>query len=149
MADESTQSMLMEASPAEIMSVIAEVESYPQWAQEISSAEVLEAGADGLPGQVRLTVEAGPVRDQYTLAYEWAADRLSVRWRLIEGQMQKCQNGSYVLRPVPAGTEVTYTLSVQLSVPMIRLLRRKAEKVIMDTALGELKRRVEQGKSDA
>jgi hypothetical protein len=67
-----------------------------------------------------------------------------VRWHLVKGQMQKSQHGSYVLRPVPSGTEVTYTLSVQLSVPMIRLLRRKAERVIMDTALGELKQRVEQ-----
>jgi hypothetical protein len=40
---------------------------------------------------------------------------------------------------------VTYTLSVQLAVPMIGLFRRKAEKMIMDIALKELKRRVEGG----
>jgi ribosome-associated toxin RatA of RatAB toxin-antitoxin module len=148
MADESTQSVVMEATPERILSVIADFGSYPQWAQEITSAEVLESGADGMPAQVHLTVDAGPVRDEYTLAYDWAGDGLSVRWHLVKGQMQKAQNGSYVLRPIPGGTEVTYTLSVQLSVPMIRLLRRKAEKVIMSTALGELKQRVEQSGRD-
>jgi hypothetical protein len=44
---------------------------------------------------------------------------------------------------VGSGTEVTYTLSVELSIPMIGMLRRKAEKIIIDTALKELKRRVE------
>jgi ribosome-associated toxin RatA of RatAB toxin-antitoxin module len=144
MPDESTQSAVMEATPEKIMAVIADFDSYPHWAKEISSAEVLDTGEDGKPAQVRLTIDSGPVRDEYTLDYDWASDGLSVRWHLVKGQMQKSQHGSYVLRPVPSGTEVTYTLSVQLSVPMIRLLRRKAERVIMDTALGELKQRVEQ-----
>ena len=41
------------------------------------------------------------------------------------------------------GTTVTYSLAVDLNIPMIGMLRRKAEKVIIDTALKGLKRRVE------
>ena len=41
------------------------------------------------------------------------------------------------------GTEVTYRLAVEVSIPMIGMLRRKAEKVIIDTALKGLKKRVE------
>ena len=104
---------------------------------------MLESDDAGLARQVRLTVDAGPVKDTYTLAYDWAEDRLSVRWSLIKGQMQKAQDGCYSLSPKGNATEVTYTLSVQLVIPMIGLLRRKAEKVILDTALKELKRRVE------
>jgi hypothetical protein len=36
-----------------------------------------------------------------------------------------------------------YTLSVDLGIPLLGSLRRKAERVVMDTALKELKRRVE------
>ncbi|MGH3493754.1 MAG: SRPBCC family protein [Sciscionella sp.] len=144
MADESTQSIVIDAAPEQIMSVIADFPSYPQWAKAIKSAEVVETGADGRAASVRMIVDAGPVRDEYTLAYDWAADGNSVSWDLVKGQMQKGQKGSYRLRVVTEGTEVTYTLSVQLAIPMIGLLRRKAEKVIMDTALKELKRQVEQ-----
>jgi hypothetical protein len=38
---------------------------------------------------------------------------------------------------------VTYRLAVDLTIPMLGMLKRKAEKVIVDTALRELKKRVE------
>ena len=48
-----------------------------------------------------------------------------------------------MLAPPGDATTVTYTLAVDLNIPMIGMFRRKAEKVIIDTALKELKRRVE------
>ena len=50
---------------------------------------------------------------------------------------------SIVLEPNGAATKVTYRLAVELAIPLIGVIKRKAEKVIMDTALKELKRRVE------
>ena len=38
---------------------------------------------------------------------------------------------------------MTYTLEVDLSIGMLGMFRSKAEKMIMDTALKQLKRRVE------
>jgi hypothetical protein len=38
---------------------------------------------------------------------------------------------------------VTYTLAVELTIPMLGMFKRKAEKMIMDTALKELKKQVE------
>ena len=66
-----------------------------------------------------------------------------MEWNLVRGQMQKAQQGSYTLVPAGAATEVTYALTVDLAIPMLGMLKRKAEKVIMDTALKELKKRVE------
>jgi hypothetical protein len=40
-------------------------------------------------------------------------------------------------------TEVSYSLAVDVAIPMLGLMRRKAEKVITDTALKGLKKRVE------
>jgi carbon monoxide dehydrogenase subunit G len=143
MADQSTQSIVVDAPPAAIMAVIADFAEYPVWAKAVKQTEVLESFDDGKGRQVRFTLDAGPFKDVYTLAYDWADDGMSVNWTLVKGQMQKAQNGSYVLTEEGGSTRVTYTLAVQLVVPMIGLFRRKAEKVIMDTALKELKRRVE------
>jgi ribosome-associated toxin RatA of RatAB toxin-antitoxin module len=143
MADESTQSIVVDAPPEDIMPVIADFPAYPEWANAVKKTEVLEEGTDGHAKQVRFTLDAGPFKDVYTLAYDWAPDGLSVTWELVKGQMQRAQNGRYLLTPEGDKTRVTYTLSVQLAVPMIGLFRRKAEKMIMDIALKELKRRVE------
>ena len=145
MADETTQSIEISAPAERVMAVIADLPSYPDWADGIKRVEVLESDERGRPRQVHLVLEKAVVRDEYTLAYDWAPDGLSVRWHLVKGQMQKAQNGSYALVERGGRTTVTYTLSVELNIPMIGLLRRKAEKVIIDTALKELKRRVEGG----
>jgi ribosome-associated toxin RatA of RatAB toxin-antitoxin module len=141
MADESTQSIVIDAEPARILDVIADFAAYPEWANAMKTTEVLSTGADGRAEQVRFQLDQGVIKDEYTLEYTWADN--SVSWRLVKGQMQKSQRGSYVLEPGANGTKVTYTLSVELGIPMIGMLRRKAEKVVMDTALKELKRRVE------
>lgn len=144
MADQSTQSIEVDAPPEQVMAVIADFGSYPEWAKQVRETEVLATDDKDNPKQVRLTLDAGPIKDVYTLEYDWAADGRSVSWHLVKGQMQKAQDGRYQLEPTASGgTKVTYTLSVELVLPMIGLLRRKAEKMVMDTALKELKRRVE------
>jgi hypothetical protein len=58
--------------------------------------------------------------------------------------MLKAMDGAYELDDHGDGvTEVTYRLAVDISIPMIGMLKRKAEKVIIDTALKGLKKRVE------
>src|SRR5699024_2085705 len=124
--------------------VIADFPAYPEWADAVKETEVLSRTAQGDVETVRFVLDAGVMRDTYVNAYEWSADGLSVSWHLTEGQVQKAQHGTYRLDPINAArTEVTYSLAVDLSVPMIGLFKRKAEKMIMDTALKELKRRVE------
>jgi uncharacterized membrane protein len=145
MADESTQSIVVDAPAADVMAVIADFPAYPEWANAVKSTEVLGEFEGGKAREVKFTLDAGPFKDVYTLAYDWSTDGLSVEWHLVKGQMQKAQKGQYLLTPEGDKTRVTYTLSVQLAVPMIGLFRRKAEKMIMDIALKELKRRVEGG----
>ena len=144
MADESTQSITINATPAAVMTVIADFDAYPQWAASVKSAQVSVPGPGGRAKQVAFKIDAGVIRDEYELAYVWQDD-LKVSWTLVKGQMQKSQRGSYTLKPTTAGTEVTYNLAVDLAIPMLGMLKRKAEKVVMDTALKELKKRVETG----
>lgn len=144
MADQSTQSISINAAPADVMAVIADFEAYPKWAASVKSCQVTVPGSDGRAEQVAFKIDAGGIKDEYELAYDWDGDD-GVSWKLIKGQMQKAQQGSYRLKPSGGGTDVTYSLTVDLAIPMLGMLKRKAEKMVMDTALKELKKRVESG----
>ena len=145
MADTSTQSIVIDAPPERVAAVVADFPRYPEWAEAVKSIDVLEEYEDGYASQVRFVIDAGPLVDEYTLQYEYAEDLSRVEWHLVApSKMQKEQVGSYDIEANGDGTStVTYTLSVELTIPMLGMLRRKAEKRIMDTALRELKRRVE------
>jgi ribosome-associated toxin RatA of RatAB toxin-antitoxin module len=142
MADQSTQSIVVDAPAADVMAVIADFPSYPQWVASAKKVEVLETGPDGRARQVHFVLDAGAVKDDYVLDYTWDGDH-SVSWTLVKGQMQKRQEGSYTLTERDGATEVTYAITIDLSIPMLGMIKRKAEKVILDTALKELKKRVE------
>jgi uncharacterized membrane protein len=142
MAEQSTQSIVIDAPAADVMAVIADFPSYPQWVAAAKEVEVEETGDDGRARRVHFVLDAGAVKDDYVLEYEWEGDR-RVSWNLVKGQMQKRQEGSYTLAESGARTEVTYRITIDLSIPMLGMIKRKAEKVILDTALKELKKRVE------
>ena len=142
MAEQTSSSIVIDAPPAAVMDVIADFAAYPDWAKGVKQATVRAEGAGGRAQEVFFSLDVAPIKDEYTLAYEWDGDR-EVTWTLVEGKMLKAMEGAYVLRPSGAGTEVTYRLAVDISIPMIGMLKRKAEKVIIDTALKGLKKRVE------
>ncbi|MEW9548770.1 SRPBCC family protein [Nonomuraea sp. NPDC050783] len=143
MADRTTSSITIDADRADVMAVIADFPAYPEWAGSIKSAEVLGAGDDGRARTVRFVLDAGMISDTYTLGYTWDGDD-GVSWEVTEpGKMVSQLRGSYRLAAAGRGTGVTYELAVDLSVPMIGMIKRKAEKVIVDTALKGLKKRVE------
>jgi ribosome-associated toxin RatA of RatAB toxin-antitoxin module len=151
MADQTTSSIVVDAPAAAVMAVIADFASYPVWAKGVTTADVVssyEAGAgsgdpQGRAREVFFALDVSPIKDEYTLAYEWDGDA-QVTWTLVEGKMLRALDGAYVLREVVGGsTEVTYRLALDVSIPMIGLIKRKGEKILIDTALKGLKQRVE------
>lgn len=143
MADKTTQTIYIDADPRTVMDVIADIPSYPEWVSEYTEAEVLETDDEGYPLVARLVLEAAVISDTMVLKYDWPADRRSVRWSLESSALLKSLEGAYTLRPHGTGTDVTYELAVDLLIPMIGLLKRKAERRLTDTALKDLKKRVE------
>ena len=142
MADQSTQSIVVEAPAADVMAVIADFPDYPQWVAAAKQVEVLETGDDGRASRVHFVLDAGAVKDDYVLDYTWDGDR-TVSWTLVSSQLMKRQDGSYTLVETDGRTEVTYSITIDLSIPMLGMIKRKAEKVIIDRALAGLKKRVE------
>jgi ribosome-associated toxin RatA of RatAB toxin-antitoxin module len=143
MPEQTSSSIVVHAVPAAVMAVIADFESYPAWAHGVESARVIKQGQGGRADQVHFTLDAAPIRDSYTLAYEWFGER-SVTWTLVEAKLLKAMDGAYLLEDRGEGhTGVTYRLAVDIAIPLIGMLRRRAEKVIIDTALKGLKQRAE------
>ena len=138
-----TSDIVIDAPADRIMDVIADFGSYPDWATGVKTAEIV-ASDNGRATQVHFVLDATPIRDEYDLGYTWDANR-SVSWSLAEkGSMLKSMDGAYILDPIDAGqTRVTYQLAVDVSIPLLGMLKRKAEKVIIDTALKGLKKQVE------
>lgn len=145
MADTSTQSIKVLAPPDKVVAVICDFPRYPEWAEAMKRVEVVEEYEDGYAAHVRFVMDAGVLADDYTLEYAYADDLSRIEWHLVApSKTQRVQSGSYDLADDGDGTTtVTYTLEVELSIGMIGMFRRKAEKMIMDTALKQLKRRVE------
>lgn len=146
MADSTRSSIVVDASPGEVLDIIADLEAYPEWAKEIKQVEIISEDGDGWPDQATFTLDAGAIKDTYTLDYTWdvAEDGAGVAsWTLVKATVLKAMDGSYTLVAKGESTEVTYELTVDVKMPMLGMLKRKAEKVIVDTALRDLKKRVE------
>ena len=142
-AEKTAQTIYIDSDPGTVMDVIADIGSYPEWVSEYTETEVLESDAEGYPLQARLVLEAAVLKDTMVLKYVWPTDRRSVRWSLVSSALLKSLDGTYRLTPSGSGTDVTYELAVDLMIPMIGLLKRKAERRLTDTALKDLKKRVE------
>ena len=147
MADRTESRITVDAAPSDVLAVIRDFESYPEWTGAVKRATV-ERDDDGWPQEVAFVLDAGVIKDAYTLAYEWdvAQDGTGmVSWTLVRAeQLLRGLDGSYHLAAGPkGGTEVTYRLTVDVKIPMLGLLKRKAEKGIIETALTELKKRAE------
>jgi ribosome-associated toxin RatA of RatAB toxin-antitoxin module len=141
MPEQTTSSIEISATPEQVMAVIVDFEDYTEWVQGMRRVEIVERDADGRADRVHFDLDAG-IKDAYTLAYDYV-DEHTLHWHLVEGKLLRSMDGTYLLSPTGSGTHVTYRLAVELAIPMIGMLRRKAEKVIIDTALKGLKKRVE------
>lgn len=146
MADRTESSIAIAAAPAAVLEIISDFEAYPDWTGAVKEVTVLERFSDGRGKRVRFNLDAGAIRDTYTLDYTWDVDDAgtgSLSWNLVDSTVLKALDGAYELAGADLGTLVRYQLAVDLRIPMLGMLRRKAEKAIIDTALNELKKRAE------
>ncbi len=147
MADRTESSIVVAATPAAVIDAIADFEAYPEWVSDVTEACILSEEGDGWADQVRFTLDAGVLRDTYVLEYDWDIVESGagvVSWNLVKSNILKVMTGSYTLKPEGRRkTHVTYRLAVAVKIPIIGALKRRAEQVIVDTALANLKKRVE------
>jgi hypothetical protein len=140
-------SITIGAARHDVMAVIADFAAYPAWASGVKQAEVVDDSDGDRARRVRFTLDAGVVKDSYVLGYDWDGDD-AVRWQLAEpGAVVSGMSGGYLLADRGGATEVTYELTVDVRIPMPGMLKRRAEKTIVDAALKGLKKRAESAAS--
>ena len=140
--DEASRTVTVAAPFDEVLATVRDIESEPEWVEEIRAVEVLESDADGLALKAHLTASAPVGTDEYTLAYTHRADGLS--WSMLSGKLQTGQDASYALKAVDdAHTEVTFDLKISHNLPLPGFLRRKVIGDLVDHNVNGLKARVE------
>jgi carbon monoxide dehydrogenase subunit G len=142
MAEQTQGDIEIEASPAEVMEVIIDYQAYPEWVSGVTKAEVLEKDSSGRPSEVAFEVSQMGVSAAYTLAYAYSDTGVSWITKTASGAVKDIA-GEYALEPSHQGTKVTYRTTIETAIPLMGFMKRQAEKIIIETALGGLKKRVE------
>ena len=143
MSSASTSTVSIAASADEVRAVLFDVASYPSWSTSFKSVTVLESDGQGRPTQVSMSVDAGALKDKPTLNYDWSAypDRLD--FSLEDADLLTQMSGAYIVKDNGDETEVSFELTVALSMPVPDIMRTKAEKSTIDLALKQLKEKLE------
>jgi ribosome-associated toxin RatA of RatAB toxin-antitoxin module len=140
MAVSDSREVVIEATPAQILDVIADVESTPSWSSQYQSAEVLETHADGRPRRVKMKVKAAGLTDEQVVDYTWTDS--SAGWTLVSAGQLKSQDATYTLTPDGAKTKVRFEITVDPSVPLPGFVLKRAMNGAMETATDGLRKQV-------
>ena len=143
MSETSTSTIAISASADEVRAVLFDIASYPSWSTSFKTANVLVSDAQGRPTQVNLSVDAGALKDKPTLNYDWSAYPDRVDFSLEDADLLTEMSGAYIVKDNGDETEVTFELTVALSMPVPPTMRIKAEKSTIDLALKQLKEKLE------
>jgi ribosome-associated toxin RatA of RatAB toxin-antitoxin module len=143
-ADFATERMIVRASPERCYEVVVDFDRYPEWAADIKQVEITERDDSGRPAVVAYRAAAFGRSTSYTLSYDYEGAPRELTWVQTRGDLTSRLDGAYVFEPTVDGdTEVVYRLVVELKVPIPGFVKRRAEGRIMQTALKNLKARVE------
>jgi len=139
-----TEHRVVAASPEQCFAIVSDIERYPEWAADIKAVTVARRDGEGRPAEVTFRVGAFGRSSSNTLVYDYSDAPRTLAWKQITGDLTSRFDGAYRFEQAPdGGTEVTYTLEVELRVPLPGFIKRRAQSRIMHTALEELKARVE------
>lgn len=140
MAVNDSREVVIEATPKEILDVIADVESTPTWSPQYQKAQILETYDDGRPRQAKMTIKAAGLTDDQVIEYTWTDT--SVSWTLVSAGQVKAQDASYTLTPEGDKTRVRFDMKVDPSVPIPGFLLKRTLKGGMETATDGLRKQV-------
>lgn len=130
------------ASVDKVWEIVTDLASYPEWAEGVLEAEVVETDADGYPARGRFKVDARVAQLDYEVRYRY--DGYDIAWELVEGETISQLDGSYELWEDGGGTGVRYALEVDVDLPVPGFLKKRAARTILDQGLAGLKRRAEE-----
>lgn len=139
----SRSTIVIEAPMSRVSEVLFDLEKYPDWSDSITKVKVTERDEGGRVTGATLTISAGAVKDEVSLSYNWDGAPQRLEFELEDANMLTKMDGAYILKDLGEETEVTYELSVGLSMPIPQMMITKQEKTTIDQALAQLKEHCE------
>jgi hypothetical protein len=144
MTDLSKSLISIEAPIEAVQKALFELDKYPEWSAQIKSAEALARDDQGRITKVKMSIDAGMMKDRPVLDYDWSQAPNKLSFSLDEADLLTSMDGVYTISAIDADTtEVTYELEVALSMPVPAMMRQKAQKATIDAALAQLKSHLE------
>jgi hypothetical protein len=144
MSEFSKSTVIIEASLADVQKTLTELDKYPDWSSQIKSAESLSTDDQGRITKIKMSIDAGMMKDRVTLDYDWSQAPEKIIFSLDEADLLTSMDGAYTFKSIDSDTtEVTYELGVSLSMSIPDMMRKKAEKATIDAALSQLKSHLE------
>jgi uncharacterized membrane protein len=144
MAEFSKSTITIDAPIKEVQEALFALDKYPEWSTQIKSAEAISRDDQGRITKVKMTIDAGMMKDRPTLDYDWSEAPSKLKFSLEDADLLTGMDGVYSIKSIDEDTtEVTYELEVSLSMPIPAMMRQKAEKATIDAALSQLKTHLE------
>jgi len=144
MAEFSKSTITIDAPINQVQEALFALDKYPEWSTQIKSAEAITRDDQGRITKVKMTIDAGMMKDRPTLDYDWSEAPSKLRFSLEDADLLTGMDGMYSIKTIDEDTtEVTYELEVSLSMPIPAMMRQKAEKATIDAALSQLKTHLE------
>ena len=143
MSDTSRSTIVIEAPMSQVSEVLFDLEKYPVWSDSITKVKVTERDDGGRVTGATLTIAAGALKDEVSLSYNWDGAPQRLEFELEDANMLTKMDGAYILKDLGDETEVTYELSVGVSMPIPQMMITKQEKTTIDQALAQLKEHCE------
>jgi uncharacterized membrane protein len=144
MAEFSKSTITIDVPINEVQEALFALDKYPEWSTQIKSAEAITRDNQGRITKVKMTIDAGMMKDRPTLDYDWSEAPSKLRFSLEDADLLTGMDGVYSIKSIDEDTtEVTYELEVSLSMPIPAMMRQKAEKATIDAALSQLKTHLE------
>jgi len=144
MAEFSKSTITIDVPIKEVQEALFALDKYPEWSTQIKSAEAISRDDQGRITKVKMTIDAGMMKDRPTLDYDWSEAPSKLRFSLEDADLLTGMDGVYSIKSIDEDTtEVAYELEVSLSMPIPAMMRQKAEKATIDAALSQLKTHLE------
>ncbi|MSO43202.1 MAG: polyketide cyclase / dehydrase and lipid transport [Candidatus Planktophila sp.] len=140
MSDSSSSTISIDAPLAAVTEALFALEKYPEWSTSIKAVEVVARDEQGRPIKVKMTIDTGMMKDRVILDYDWSQAPTRLSFSLDDADLLTGMDGTYSVKSIDEDTtEITYELTVSLSIAIPAMMRQKAEKATIDAALAQLK----------
>ncbi len=134
------RSIVIHASPEKVFAVITDYEKYPEFLPEVKKAKVEFGSGNGK--EVTYTVDIKAKVITYTLKHT-ARPPDELAWTMVRGEMMKGNDGAWILKAVPEGTEATYKIDLKLGALVPSMVERLLAEQSLPGLLANFKKRIE------